>query len=150
MKNMFDAATVLEVKERLAQLRPDSARLWGKMNAAQAVAHCTAGIELATGDRRPKCVLIGRILGPLIKPKAFQENEPMRRNSPTVQGLVINDARDLESERKRLCEIIDRFAAAGPAGCTSHPHSFFGKLTPEEWSAWMYKHLDHHLQQFGV
>jgi hypothetical protein len=46
--------------------------------------------------------------------------------------------------------LIDRFVASGPAGCTNHPHSFFGRLTPEEWAILMYKHLDHHLRQFGV
>ena len=150
MKNLFEVAMVDEVKQRMTQLRPDSQRLWGKMNAAQAVAHCTSGLELALGDRRPPRLLIGRIIGPIIKSKAFREDEPMRRNSPTVQGLVVRDERDLDTERQRLCKMIDRFAAAGPQGCTAHPHSFFGRLTPEEWSMWMYKHLDHHLQQFGV
>lgn len=150
MKNLFEAATVEEVKERMSHLRPDSKRLWGKMNAPQAVAHCTRGMELATGERRPPRVLMGRVLGWMIKPIAFKESQPMRRNSPTVPGLVVDDERDLTVERERLNEIIDRFAARGPAGCSTHPHSFFGKLTPEEWSAWMYKHLDHHLRQFGV
>jgi hypothetical protein len=26
----------------------------------------------------------------------------------------------------------------------------FGKLTASEWNIMMYKHLDHHLTQFGV
>jgi hypothetical protein len=95
-------------------------------------------------------MLIGRVLGPMVKKKAFVESEPMRRNSPTVPGLAVTDARDFNVERERLCGLIDRFVAAGPGGCTDHPHSFFGRLTPEEWSAWMYKHLDHHLRQFGV
>jgi uncharacterized protein DUF1569 len=150
MKNLFEATTVSEVKERMALLQVDSARRWGKMNAAQTMEHCARGMELALGDRRPPRLLIRRILGPIIKPKAFVESEPMRRNSPTVPGLAVTDERDLEKERERLCGLIDRFAAAGPKGCTSHPHSFFGRLTPDEWSAWMYKHLDHHLQQFGV
>jgi Protein of unknown function (DUF1569) len=150
MKNLFEAATVAEVHQRIAQLRPDSERLWGKMTPAQALAHCAAGLELALGDRRPPRMLIGRILGPLIKPKAFREEEPMRRNSPTVPGLAVTDNRDFDLERERLNTIVDRFAAAGPAGCTDHPHSFFGKMTPDEWSMWMYKHLDHHLRQFGV
>ena len=30
------------------------------------------------------------------------------------------------------------------------PHSAIGYLTPEEWSFWMYKHIDHHLRQFGA
>jgi hypothetical protein len=134
----------------MAQLRPDSAAQWGKMNAAQAMEHCARGMELALGDRRPPRLLIGRILGPMIKSKAFVDGEPMRKNSPTVPGLAVEDERDLEAERQRLCGLIDRFTAGGPAGCTTHPHSFFGRLTPQEWSAWMYKHLDHHLRQFGA
>jgi transposase InsO family protein len=56
----------------------------------------------------------------------------------------------LGKERDRLSGLIDKFAAGGAAGCTRNPHSFFGKMTPEEWAILMYKHLDHHLRQFGV
>src|SRR6516165_10423897 len=150
MKNLFEAATVKEVKERLAQLRPDSTRLWGTMNAAQAEAHCSAGMEWAVGDSLPPRMFLGRIIGRFVKPMLLGNEKPLRRNSPTVKSLVVEDERDLESERERLCGLIDRFAASGPAGCTKHPHSFFGRLTPEEWATLMYKHLDHHLRQFGV
>jgi hypothetical protein len=150
MKNLFEAARVEEVKQRIARLRPESERQWGKMNAAQAVAHCSAGLELALGDRIPPRLLLGRIIGRMVKPKVLGNDEPMRQNAPTVKGLVVQDKRDLGTERERLCGLIDRFAAAGPEGCTTHPHSFFGRLTPEEWATLMYKHLDHHLRQFGV
>jgi hypothetical protein len=150
MKNLFETRNVTEAKQRIVRLRPDSERQWGKMNAAQAAAHCSAGFELALGERRPPRKLIGRLIGGIIKPLALGNDEPMRRNSPTVEGLVIQDDRDLEIERERLCRMVDRFATAGPRGCTSHPHSFFGRLTPDEWSILMYKHLDHHLRQFGV
>jgi hypothetical protein len=150
MKNLFEPARVEEVKERTAHLRPDSQRLWGKMNAAQAVAHCAAGLELATGTRLPPRLPMGRIIGWIVKPLALGNDEPMRRNSPTVPGLVMADERNLATERERLNGLIDRFAAAGPDGCTTHPHSFFGRLTPQEWAILMYKHLDHHLRQFGV
>jgi len=46
--------------------------------------------------------------------------------------------------------LVDRFASAGKAGCTTHPHTFFGRMTADEWGILMYKHIDHHLQQFGV
>jgi hypothetical protein len=62
MKNLFEPARVEEVKRRMAQLSPDSQRQWGKMNAAQAVAHCSGGLELALGDSTPPRVLVGRIL----------------------------------------------------------------------------------------
>jgi hypothetical protein len=150
MKNLFETASVKEVKLRIGNLRPESARQWGKMNAAQAIAHCAAGLELALGDRTPPRLFLGRIIGGIIKPMALGDDKPMRRNSPTVKGLIVQDQRDLAKERERLRGLIDRFAAAGPEGCTTHPHSFFGRLTPDEWAVLMYKHLDHHLRQFGV
>jgi hypothetical protein len=150
MKNLYEAERVEEVKERLSRLRPDSQRQWGKMNPAQAVAHCSLSMEWAVGDRIPPRMFVGRLIGWMIKRLAIHNDEPMRRNSPTAPDLVIQDERDLETERKRLCGLIDRFAAAGPKGCTTRPHAFFGPLTPEEWAALTYKHLDHHLRQFGA
>ena len=148
MKNLFEAATVDEVKERLAQLRPDSERLWGKMNPAQALAHCSAAMEMAVGEKVPPRILIGRLLGRLAKKSMIVNEKPMPRNSATDKSLVVKDERDFVVERQRLREFIDRFAAGGPGVCTKHPHFFFGALTPEEWAALMYQHLDHHLRQF--
>jgi hypothetical protein len=150
MKNLFEADRVEEVKGRIAQLRPDSERQWGTMNPGQALEHCSRGLEMALGDITPPRVFIGRLLGWIVKPKVMENDEPLRRNSPTAKSLVVKDERDLETERARLYGLIDRFAAAGPVSCTTHPHAFFGRLTPEEWAILMYKHLDHHLRQFGV
>jgi hypothetical protein len=149
MKSMFEAATVEDLKQRLGRLRLDDQRQWGAMTAAQAVAHCSAGIEMAFGEIRPPRALSGRLLGWIIKPMALKDGEPMRRNSPTSKELIVADDRNLDAERERLRALMDRFTASGPAGCTTHPHPFFGKLTPDEWAVQMYKHLDHHLRQFG-
>src|SRR6476469_5013772 len=150
MKNLFDAKTADEVKSRTMSLRRDSVRQWGKMNPAQALAHCAASLEMAVGDRKPPQMLLGRVIGGLVKPMALGNDDPMKRNSPTVPSLVVSDERELETERTRLCSLIDRFTTAGPQGCTTHPHSFFGRLNPQEWAILMYKHLDHHLRQFGA
>ncbi len=150
MESMFDAARVAEVKGQVGSLRPDNPRVWGSMTAAQMVAHCCRGMEMATGDNKLPRVFVGRILGPLVKNMALKEGEPMRRNSPTAPALVVKGDPDFEAERERLCALIDRFAEGGTAGCTTHPHPFFGTLTPEQWSALAYKHLDHHLRQFGA
>jgi len=149
-RNLFQAEQIDEIKRRLGNLNPDSARQWGKMTPAQMLAHCSAGLEMATGELRPRRVLIGRIIGPAIKRVALRDEEPMRRNSPTSKELIVDGNVDFEAERNRLSGLIDRFAAAGPSGCTDHPHAFFGPLHPGEWSILMYKHLDHHLRQFGA
>ena len=150
MTSLYEPTTAARVKDRIAQLRTDSARQWGKMAPAQALAHCSEAMQWAVGQVRPPRMFVGRLIGGLIKSKVLAETEPMRKNSPTTKSLVITNHCDLAAEQKRLCGLIDRFAAAGPAGCTTHPHSFFGPLTPGEWARLMYKHLDHHLRQFGA
>jgi hypothetical protein len=149
-RNLFQTERVDEIKRRLRQLRPDSQRQWGTMRPAQMLAHCSAGIQMATGEIRPTRALIGRIIGPAVKRVAFRDEEPFRRNSPTAKELIVVNCASFESELSRLGALIDSFTVSGRAGCTSHPHAFFGPLTPDEWAILMYKHLDHHLRQFGV
>ena len=150
MKNLFDTAAAEELKARVLRVRPDNERQWGKMNAAQAMAHMADALEITFGERRPPRMMIGRLIGPIVKRLALGNDAPMRRNSPTVPDLAIADARDLAVEQQRLAAHIDRFVHGGRAVCTTHPHSFFGRLTPDEWAVLMYKHVDHHLRQFSA
>jgi len=151
MKTLFDTATREDIKQRLGRMRPESQRQWGKMTPAQALAHCSAAIEMAMGGKAmPPRLWIGRLLGPIAKRSLIVKGEPMRRNSPTAQVVLITDDRDFNSEQQRLNGMIDTFVATGPNGCTKEPHFFFGRLTPTEWAALMYQHLDHHFRQFQV
>ena len=151
MTSLFDAAVTNQVKARLARLEAQSERRWGKMTPAQMLAHCAASMQWAVGEVVPdKLPLPARWMGRLIKPMVFRDDAPMRRNSPTAKSLMVTGEREFAIERERLSGLIDRFAAGGAAGCTGNPHSFFGKMTPDEWAVLMYKHLDHHLRQFGV
>lgn len=151
MKNLFDATVVHQVQSRLANLTPQSERRWGKMSAAQMLAHCAVSMQWAVGEVVPeKAPLPLRLIGRLVKPLVFRNEDPMKKNSPTTKSLIIADERDFGAERERLSGLIAKFAAGGPARCTTNPHSFFGTMTPEQWASLMYKHLDHHLRQFGV
>ena len=150
MKNLFEPAAVNEIRDRIARLRPNSERQWGKMNPAQSLAHCSAAIGMAEGDISPPRILMGRLFGPLAKKSLIVNGEPMRRNAMTEKSCVVADERDFVVERQRLRESIDRFATGGPGICTTHPHFFLGPLTPVEWAVLMYQHLDHHFRQFRV
>jgi hypothetical protein len=151
MKNLFDATVANQVKARLKKLEPQSERHWGKMTAPQMLAHCSVSMQWAVGEVVPeKGALPARLMGRLVKPMVFRNEDPLRKNSPTAGSLIVSDERDLGKERERLSGLIDKFVVGGAAGCTKNPHSFFGKMTPEEWAILMYKHLDHHLRQFGV
>jgi hypothetical protein len=151
MKNLFDATVNDQIKTRLGTLQPLSERRWGKMTAPQMLAHCSVSMQWAVGEVVPeKGPLLVRLMGRLVKPLVFRNEDPLRKNSPTAKSLIVTDERDFAKERERLTGLIDKFAAGGAAGCTKNPHSFFGKMTPEEWAILMYRHLDHHLRQFGV
>ncbi|WP_446741951.1 DUF1569 domain-containing protein [Silvibacterium acidisoli] len=148
MKNLFEPSCVAEIKGRIERLRPNSERHWGVMSPAQMLAHCSAWMEMAAGLNKPPRNFLGRIVGKFAKKSILER--PIKRNMPTDKSLLVEDERDFATEQHRLLSWLDRFSAAGPTGCTTHPHSFFGHMTPMEWSAMGYKHLDHHLSQFGV
>jgi len=151
MKNVFDATVANDVKTRLGKLGPQSERQRGKMTPPHMLARCSVSMQWAVGEVVPeKGALPARLMGRLVKPMVFRNEDPLRKNSPTARSLIVADERDLGKERDRLSGLINKFAAGGAAGCTRNPHSFFGRMTAEEWAILMYKHLDHHLRQFGV
>jgi hypothetical protein len=149
VKNLFEKEAVEEIISRIDALQPTSQRQWGKMDPAQMMAHCCAALDMASGRLNLKRVLIGRLLGPFVRP-IFSNEKPFSRNNPTAKELVFSTPQDFQRERELLREKIRQFHEGGEAKCTRHPHPFFGPLTPQEWSRGMYKHLDHHLRQFGA
>lgn len=148
MKNLFEPAAAQEVIARIERLTPDATRQWGKMDAAQMLSHCSAAMEMASGKFVARRTLIGRIIGPRLR-HLLSDESPFPRNSPTAKELKVG-ACDFAQQRERLKQCVRHFHEGGEAQCTKHPHPFFGPLTPLEWSTGMYKHLDHHLRQFGV
>jgi len=149
MKSLYVPECASEINRRLSRLSPESAAVWGKMNAAQALAHCSAAIEVPLGDASPPRLMVGRLLGWAVKPMFSNEKE-FGRNGPTDPTFVVARECDLDAERARLSGLIERFVAAGPESSGKYIHSFFGRITGEEWGIGMYKHLDHHLRQFGA
>jgi hypothetical protein len=148
MMDLFDNRTAADILQRVDRLAASAPRQWGKMDVAQMLAHCSATLEVATGQRFPPRTFLGRILGPLFR-ASYVGPKPLGKNSPTDKSFIVADRRDFITEKDRLKKLISRFAEGGEEGCTRHPHAFFGKLTAQEWSHAMHKHLDHHLRQFG-
>lgn len=149
MKNLFEREAVDEIIARIDSLQPAAQRQWGKMDVAQMMAHCSRALEMACGKLKLRRIWFGWILGPLVKP-IYTNEKPFARNNPTDKKLVISDARDFSREQELLKKCVYEFHAGGEAKCTRHPHPFFGSLTPAEWARGMYKHMDHHLRQFGA
>ena len=149
MKTLFDQAAYQEISTRLEQLKPDTQRLWGKMNAAQMLAHCSNAIEFPLSTDKLPRKFLGRILGPFIKPTLVND-KPYKPSSPTAPNFVVEGERDFSTEKIRLTSYLKDFHQRGTAGMNPNPHPFFGTFTPKEWGITQYKHLDHHLKQFGL
>jgi hypothetical protein len=149
MKNLFQQETADEVISRIDGLQAASARQWGKMDVAQMMAHCSAALDMASGRINPPRAFIGRVLAPFVR-SIFTNEKPFSKNNPTDEQLVVADQRDFQREREQLKQKVRQFHQGGEARCTRHPHPFFGALSPQDWSRGMYKHLDHHLRQFGA
>jgi hypothetical protein len=149
MKSLFEKDSVREIYNRINNLSAQSKREWGKMDVAQMLAHCSKIMELATGQKKLPRLFIGRILGPMAKASYLSE-KPFSKNGPTDRNFIITNQRDFNPEKEKLINLIQLFSNGGETKCTTHPHSFFGRLTPAQWGTSMYKHLDHHLKQFGV
>lgn len=149
MKNLFEPSSVTEIKKRIERLGPDSERQWGAMTSAQMLAHCAAWMEMAAGLKNPPRSFMGRIFGKMAKKSVLGEG-PLRRNTPSEKSLIMQGEKNFKAEQRLLLDSLDFFLAGGPELCTSHPHCFFGYMTPMEWAIMGYKHLDHHLRQFGA
>ena len=150
MKNLHDPAVIAEIRQRVDRLRPDSARAWGSMNAAQALAHLALTMEYALGDVRLPRHPLGRLIGGRVKRSMLSRGKPMGRNAPTHPSVLVRDQRNFDTERARLLRTIDRFANGEAEGSAPRVHFFFGDMTPLEWATFSYIHLDHHLRQFQV
>jgi len=149
MKTLFEKDASDEIIGRIDRLQPAVQRQWGKMDVAQMMAHCSAALDMASGKMVLPRLFIGRLIGGFVRP-IYSNEKPFAKNNPTDPKLVISDKRDFQREQQQLRMKVREFQEGGEAKCTRHPHPFFGSLTTYEWGRGMYKHLDHHLRQFGA
>jgi hypothetical protein len=150
MKNVFNETDSKELVNRINLLSPGTPALWGKMTVDQMLAHCNVTYELVYDNKHPKPNPVKKFLL-----KAFVKNlvvteKPYKKNSPTALEFIIKDNKKFETEQKRLTDHIQKTQQLGEAHFEGRESHSFGKLNKTEWNNMFYKHLDHHLNQFGV
>jgi Protein of unknown function (DUF1569) len=145
-RSFFDRETYDALLSRIGRLTPDTEPRWGKMNVAQMCAHCAEVAAVAGGKSLEGTPWYIRLFGGLIK-RLVVSPRPYPHGVRTHPQYRIPATVDFEAERDRLETVLGALFAAGPEPAR---HPLFGPLTAEEvgWST--YKHLDHHLTQFGV
>ena len=150
LPNIFTKEVAEGVIDRINSLITNSQPLWGKMSVAQMFAHCCVTYEMVYTDKHPKPgFLMGFILKTFIK-KAVVTDKPYPKNSKTAPAFLVSNEKDFESEKKRLIDYIRETQVLGAYIFDGKMSHSFGLLSANEWNNMMYKHLDHHLKQFGV
>jgi len=149
--NIFNEEVSNGLIERLNRLTPDSPRQWGKMDAAQMLAHCSVAYEtIYEPGKHPAPNFLMKIVMKLIVKNMVTGDKPLKKNSPTAPYFIMKSDKDFEAERTRLIEYIKRTQQLGETEFDGKENMSFGILNKTQWSNMMYKHLDHHLQQFGA
>lgn len=150
LPSIYDAAVAEDFITRINKLTPETQPLWGKMDVARMLAHCCVTYEYIFDERHDKpSFLMKFILKALVKRKVVSE-ETYGKNSPTGPAFIIANAKDFEKEKARLINYVNKVLEKGPSFFQGKASNSFDVLTPTEWNNMMYKHLDHHLRQFGV
>ena len=75
---------------------------------------------------------------------------PYAKNVGTAPEFKIKINKNFEDEKQRLCNFIKKVHSEGRKNFEGRISHSFNKMTAEEWNNMFYKHLDHHLRQFGV
>lgn len=150
MKSLFIRSDNQEMIDRLNSLTPSSQAQWGKMNVSQMFTHCQAPLNLAFGNVKAKESVLGKLFGSIIKKMIVDNDKPFKKNLPTDASFVIVDMREFEKEKNALILLIQQFTSTKPEGFSKDRHPIFGKLDHKDWDKLTWKHLDHHLRQFGA
>jgi hypothetical protein len=148
--SIYLASTTTELFRRIDLLNPQNQGLWGKMTVGQMLSHCAVPYEQILGTNTDQPPLFMRIILKLFLKKSMINEVPYKQNLPTAPSFIRTDQYDFEKEKEGLKAYIKTIQEMGAEKLAATPSLSLGVLSATEWNNLLYKHIDHHLQQFGV
>ena len=148
--NIFTEEVSQQVVGRINKLAPETQAQWGKMNVAQMMAHCNVAYDFVYTDKYPRPKGLKKFLVTLFAKKAVTGPKPYAKNGRTAPEFLVASEQDFKAEQGKLTDYLAKVAGEGEGAFEGRASHAFGSLTAEEWNNSFYKHLDHHLTQFGV
>ena len=135
------------MKQRVQALTPDTKPTWGKMSVDQMLHHVNLSLAESLGEYKAERSLKG-LPRPLVRWMIL--NGPWGKGAPTRPDMHIAQGQryDFASEKASTLSMVDRILAK-PMD-SAWPESANFPMTGRHWSRLQFKHLDHHLKQFGV
>ena len=150
MKSVFNQSDVAELISRIDKLSPTTSPQWGKMSVDQMLAHCNVSYEMLYDNKWPKPGPLKRLVINAFVKQGVVGPKPYRRNLPTAPQFKMKERKDFAAEKQRLIDYLHRVEKEGERAFDGRESLSFGPLSVAEWNTMFYKHLDHHLTQFGV
>lgn len=150
LPNIYTKEVSDVIVSRIHLLQASDTPKWGKMNAAQMLAHCCVTYEMVYETKHPKPNAFVRFILKATVKNIVVSEKPYTQNSRTAPAFLVVDEREFEKEKKRLIDYINKTQHLGSAYFEGRESLSFGVLSAAEWNNMFYKHLDHHLKQFGV
>jgi hypothetical protein len=150
LPSIFEKSVADQVIARINTLTPQTQAVWGKMNVAQMLAHCNVTYEMMFENKHSKPNFFMQIMLNAFVKKTVVGEAPYKKNSPTAPAFRIVDEKVFVNEKERLINYIHKVQQLGAQHFDNKASLSFGKLSINEWNNLMYKHLNHHLSQFGV
>ena len=147
MKSLFEAEAHQEILDRIEKLNETSPAKWGKMSVGQMTWHCQGpfNIMLEKNDYGMKPNWLAKVFFK----KLLYNDKAWRKNLPTAKFLKAKEDKSFNNEKAKLVELVGE-AYSQREKNEWNPHPGFGYFTKDQWGQMQYKHLDHHLKQFGV
>jgi len=146
-RSLSNARARQQLLDRLERLAPEAAPRWGRMTAPQMLAHLTDWMLMAKGEL--KTATKKRVLryAPLKQLVIYWL--PFPKGVPTAPELVSRMPSEWAIERASVRYHVESFENLDPKSQWPE-HPVFGKLSAEAWGVLGYRHMDHHLRQFGI
>src|SRR6185295_3902625 len=132
--------------ERLERLRPAAKPAWGTLDAHRLLCHLGDSLRVALGELPtvPRHSWLSRTLGRFVV--IHTGFEPPRGKVKTAPEMLTSKPASWQAD----LDVCKELAARVGSGAASAEHPGFGPLTPQEWGQLSWKHMDHHIRQFGV
>lgn len=149
MQSLFHPEGNRQIVERIEKLTPITLSEWGVMTVSQMLEHCQQPIKISFGTLQLKPNLLSVLFGKMAKKKMANQKQ-FGRSLPTIKEFRIKHEPDFNQAKTTLIGMVQRFSDEGHDAIAVTKHPFFGEMTMEEWDILQWKHLDHHLRQFGA
>jgi len=150
MENIFLKETTEKIIGRINQLTPETRPQWGKMSVDQMLAHCNVTYEMVYDNIHSKPSKFMQLILKLLVKRGVVNEKPYGHNLRTAPQFLITNEKVFDKEKYRLIAYLNKTQELGEDHFEGKESHSFGKLSKIEWSNMFYKHLNHHLTQFGV